>query len=221
MVNDPMVHMSWYGAAAYCNWRSQQEGRQSCYNLSTWTCDFSKHGYRLPTEAEWEYAARGGLAGRRFPWGNAISDRQANYCSSSSYSYDVSSTRGYHSLWNDGVFPYSSPVGFFDGGLKYKANYHWPGSATSYQTANGGNGYGLYDMAGNVWEWCNDWYRDIYYSLSPNDNPTGPTSGAYRVMRGGSWYYSAYYCRVASRSYGGLPDSRGSTFGFRLVLDLQ
>lgn len=73
MSNDPMVMVSWYGSVAYCNWRSQQEGKEQCYNLSTWDCDFSKHGYRLATEAEWEYGARGGLCGRRFPWGDTIS----------------------------------------------------------------------------------------------------------------------------------------------------
>jgi len=69
MSNDPMVRVSWFGAVAYCNWRSQQEGLQPCYNLSTWECDFGKNGYHLPTEAQWEYAARGGLSGQRFPWG--------------------------------------------------------------------------------------------------------------------------------------------------------
>ena len=123
MVNDPMVKVSWYGAAAYCNWRSLQEGRELCYYPSTLAPDPSKHGYRVATEAEWEYAARGGLAGRRFPWGDTISHSQANYYSSTDYAYDVTSTEGCHPIWNDGVYPYTSPLGSFSA-----------------------NGFGLYDM---------------------------------------------------------------------------
>jgi formylglycine-generating enzyme required for sulfatase activity len=113
MSNDPMVTVTWYGAAAYCNWRSQQEGHDECYNLSTWNCDFNKKGYRLPTEAEWEYAARGGLIGRRFPWGDTISHSQANYLSSADYSYDISPTRGFHPTWIAWMYPFTSPVGSF------------------------------------------------------------------------------------------------------------
>jgi formylglycine-generating enzyme required for sulfatase activity len=193
MSNDPMVQVSWYGSVAYCNWRSQQEGKEQCYDLSTWECDFTKHGYRLPTEAEWEYAARGGLSGKRFPWGDTITHSQANYYSNSSYSYDISPTRGYHPAWNDGVYPFTSPVGSFSA-----------------------NGYGLCDMTGNVWEWGNDWYGS--YSSSPQTNPTGPTSGSYRVLRGGSWYgLVSYYCRVAFRGYY-FPNVQNITYGFRVVL---
>ncbi len=220
MVDDPMVRVSWYGAAAYCNWRSRQDGYEQCYDLSAWNCDFSKNGYRLPTEAEWEYAARGGLSGRRFPWGDDISHTRANYYSyweqhGPDVPYDVSPTGGYHPLWDDGIWPYTSPVGFFDGKIKYKADYNWLADATSYQTTSGANDYGLYDMAGNVRQWCNDWYG-AYGSISQID-PTGPDSGAYRVLRGGLWNHSAFYCRVAYR-YGGQPDHR-STYGFRIVLD--
>ncbi len=94
-----------------------------------------------------------------------------------------------------GAYPYTTPVGFYDGTLKQKAEYNWPGGATSYQTSNGANAFGLYDMAGNVWEFVNDWYGNSYYSVSPYDNPKGPDSGflmpdgkPYRGMRGGNWY---------------------------------
>lgn len=218
MVNDPMVRVSWFGAVAYCNWLSQQQGKEPCYNLTTWAYDPSKKGYHLPTEAQWEYAARGELSGKRFPWGDTISQTQANFYSSTDYSYDVSPVKNqYHPLWNDGIYPYTSPVGFFDGGLKYKSDYNWPSSLTSYQTTNGGNGYGLYDMAGNVWEWCHDWYGS--YSSGSQTNPTGPTTGAYRVLRGGGWSNYAYLCRVACRGRTYLPTARGLNLGFRISLD--
>jgi formylglycine-generating enzyme required for sulfatase activity len=199
MSDDPMVEVSWYGSVAYCNWRSTEGGYEACYNLSTWDCDFSKNGYRLATEAEWEYAARGGLAGKRFPWNDPnISHSRANYYASpGSYPYDENPTTGYHPDWNDGVYPYTSPAGTF-----------------------AANGYGLYDMAGNVWEWCNDWYASDYYDTSPFDNPAGPASGTYRVLRGGGWHNDANFCRVAYRNYSS-PDDRNYNFGFRIVLDLE
>ena len=160
-----MVRVSWYGSVAYANWRSAMVGQPMCYNLSTWACDFNMNGYRLPTEAEWEKAARGGVAGHRVPWSDSdtIQHARANYYSSTSYSYDTSPTRGYHPTFAVGNMPYTSPVGYF-----------------------APNGYGLYDMAGNVWEWCNDWYRSTYYSTTPypHVNPHGPTRGASRVLRG-------------------------------------
>ncbi|MHC4214990.1 MAG: formylglycine-generating enzyme family protein [Planctomycetota bacterium] len=226
MSNHPMLMVSWYGTASYCNWRSSEEGYESCYNLSTWDCNFSKHGYRLPTEAEWEYAARGGLSGKRFPWEDPnITHSLANYnAQPGSYTYDISPTSGYHTLWN-GVDPDTSPVGFFDGTIKYKVDYNWPGGDISYQTTSGANGYGLYDMAGNVWEWCNDWYGSDYYDTSPNDNPTGPASGYWRVLRGGSWNHDAIYCRVAYRDnhviHFHVPRHRSFGGGFRVVLDLN
>ncbi len=194
MVNDPMVLVSWYGAVAYCNWRSQQEGRQPCYNLSTWACDFSKNGYHLPTEAQWEYAARGGLSGKRFPWGDTISHSQANYYSSSSYNYDIGPTRGYHPTWYDGTYPCTSPIGSF-----------------------APNGYGLYDMTGNVLEWCSDWYAPNYYFSSPHTNPTGTTSGTHRILRGGGWSTEASSCRVANRGCT-LPLKCFGNIGFRVSL---
>ena len=197
MSHDPMVHVNWYGAAAYCNWRSQQEGYEQCYDLSTWNCDFSKKGYRLPTEAEWEYAGRGGVSARRFPWGDIISHSQANYRSSNRYSYDTSPTKDHHPTWNDKVRPYTSPTASF-----------------------AANGYGLYDMAGNVREWCNDWYSPSYYRSSPTINPIGPPppgTNTNCVNRGGSWGSLALSCRVASRgSY--WRSGRNYFLGFRIVL---
>ena len=207
MSNDPMVCVSWYGAGAYCNWRSDQEGYQKCYDPCNpnWDCDFSKRGYRLATEAEWEYAARGGLVGKRFPSGDNISHAWANYCSVWTaghpyYFYDVSPTKNCHPTWDDGVVPYTSPGGTFSA-----------------------NAYGLYDMAGNVVEWCNDWHSGSYYDESPTNNPTGPPAGMFlsRVLRGGWWSEDARDCRVASRGHVGRPASRSSGTGFRIVLDLE
>jgi formylglycine-generating enzyme len=194
MTHDPVVYVTWYGAVAYCNWRSQQEGKEICYDLSIWTCDFTKNGYRLPTEAEWEYAARGGLEGSRFPWGDTIAHSQANYPSFGSASYDVSTTHGFHPTWNDGLCPLTSPVGSFPA-----------------------NAFGLCDMAGNVWEMCQDWYSRSYYSSSPQTNPTGPETSDWRVIRGGSFGADANGCRV-SRRLSVYPFSWFDHMGFRVVL---
>jgi len=208
MANDPMVMVSWYGSAAYCNWRSQKEGYEPLYDPCdpNWHCDFAKKGYRLPTEAEWEYAARGGLSGKRFPWGDTISHSKANYYSLWEggipyYSYDVSLTEGHHPTWNDGIHPYTSPVDSFCA-----------------------NSYGVYGMGGNVLDWCNDWWASDYYNYSPTDNPTGPMSGTSRVIRGGCWAVVANHCRVADRHRSGSsgPGVRDrGLHGFRVVLDLN
>lgn len=182
--NHPVVGVMWKGAAVYCNWLSSQNGIEQCYNLSTWNCYFTKNGYRLPTEAEWEYAGRGGQYNPyyKYPWGNNPDDTKANWPNSGD-------------PYETGAYPLTTPVGFYDGTLKKKSDYNWPGSATTYQTTNGANGFGLYDMAGNTWEFINDWYLTNYYNISPYDNPKGPDSGSimpdgkqYKGMRGGNWY---------------------------------
>ena len=160
--NHPVHTVSWYDCAKWCNARSEMEERAPCYNLTDWSYDFSADGYRLPMEAEWEKAARGGLNGKRYGWGDSIDHSKANYDLDPGY--------------NDGVSPYSSPVGSF-----------------------APNGYGLYDMTGNMWEWCTDWSDSAYYATSPSSNPRGASTGSYRVLRGGGWYGSAGYCRSANR----------------------
>jgi len=208
--NHPAQSMMWYDAVKWCNARSEKEGRTPAYYISaaqttvyrsgetnvgnTWVK--WNAGYRLPTEAEWERAARGGASLHRFPWADAdtITHIRANYFSKADYLYDVSSTRGHHHTYDTDGYPYTSPVGAF-----------------------AANGYGLYDMAGNVYEWCWDWYSESYYSPSPSTNPLGPTTGQDRVLRGGSWYHEAIDCRVAKRG-SCAPVCAEDFFGFRTVL---
>ncbi|RKX42991.1 MAG: hypothetical protein DRP64_08875 [Verrucomicrobia bacterium] len=193
----PCFEVSWYGSAAYCNYRSEMEERTPCYNLSDWSCDFSANGYRLPTEAEWEKAARGGLNGKRFDWGDTINHNYANYwANGSAYPYDTSpyTTYTFHPSYADGDVPYSNPVGSF-----------------------APNGHGLYDMVGNMWEWCSDWYDGEYYASSPSSNPRGASTGLNRVMRGGCWAHNAKSCRSAGR-LGGSPSDSRYFIGFRAAL---
>ncbi len=176
----PVVEVTWYGAAAYCNWRSEQEGRTPCYNTSTWECAFSASGYRLPTEAEWEKGARGSSDERTYPWGD-----EAPTCS-----------RVNAYIGGDYCRRMTTPVG-------------------SHET--GRSPYGLYDMAGNVLEWCNDWYDNSYYSVSQGPDPRGPSgSYSFRVLRGGSWGYYFDILRCSRRNYG-RPSYADVDFGFRVA----
>lgn len=166
----PVVHVSWHDAAAYAVWA----------------------GKRLPTEAEWEMAARGGLVQKRFPWGDELEP----------------AGRHQMNVWQ-GVFP-TRDTG---------ADGHTaPAPARSYKP----NGYGLYQMTGNVWEWCWDRFDAGFYRTSPRRDPAGPAAGARRVMRGGSYLCHASYCnryRTDARS-SNAPDSATTNMGFRCVRDV-
>ncbi|TFH08008.1 MAG: hypothetical protein E4H08_08520 [Candidatus Atribacteria bacterium] len=190
----PCVEVSWYGAVAFCNFLSEMEGLTPCYDFDDWTCDWTANGYRLPTDAEWERAARGGAEGQRFPWSDTdtIDQSRANYKSNTDLAYDVNTTSGHHPDYAVGEFPYTSPVGSFPP-----------------------NAYGLYDTAGNVWEWCWDYWDENYYTDKPMTNPHGPTTGSYRVVRSGRWGYDAASSRVSGRRHG-WPPSR-LRMGFRIA----
>ncbi len=191
-ITHPVHSVSWYDAVKWCNARSEKEGLVPVYytdatlaniyktgslNISNTFVNWNANGYRLPTEAEWEKAARGGMQGQRYPWGDTITCANANYYGC------VGTTR---------------PVG-------------------SYAP----NNYGLYDMAGNIWEWCWDWYSSTYYVLDEAlNNPKGPVTGSSRLLRGGAWFDNANFARSAVRIFAFTPSLTYSYPGFRCVRGL-
>ena len=170
----PVVCISWNDAVAYNKWLSEKMGLP----------------FKLPTEAQWEKAARG-TDGRKYPWDDSpVSGEKLNFA-------DKNTEFSWSDKSIDDGYKYTAPVGSY---------------------LSGASPYGLLDMAGNVWEWCSDWFDEDYYEKSPGKNPTGPDSGSYRVVRGGSWDFSADFVRCAIRDDSD-PAYRDISLGFRLCLD--
>jgi formylglycine-generating enzyme required for sulfatase activity len=169
----PVEQVSWEDAQKFCTKLTTLEKKKGLERV-----------YRLPTEAEWEYACRGGTrSSTPFHYGNSLSSLQANF---------------------DGNYPY--------GGADKERYLARTTTVGSYKK----NGFGLYDMHGNVWEWCQDWYDKDYYQNSPKKDPKGPDKVEFRVLRGGSWILNGWVCRSAYRFYN-VPGGRYGSLGFRVV----
>jgi formylglycine-generating enzyme required for sulfatase activity len=168
--NQPVVHISWNDALEYCRWA----------------------GKRLPSEAEWEYAARGGLEQKLYPWGDELTPDGRHLCN----------------IWQ-GEFPVSDLA---------EDGYSAPAPVDAFPP----NGYGLYTVTGNAWEWCHDWFHPTYHVSATRTNPVGPVEGSTKVMKGGSYLCHKSYCnryRVAART-SNTPDSATTNISFRCVRDI-
>lgn len=202
--NHPVQMVSWWDAIKWCNARSEKEGLLPCYESDSGvlrsgtfltSVDWTANGYRLPTEAEWERAARGGGEGVRYPHGtDFISHNEANYFATGTTYGNESGETGYHPIHRAGLQPYTSPAGSF-----------------------AANAFGLKDMSGNVWEMCWDWYSATYYdSISGAVNPRGPAATFSRVRRGGSWFDVSQWARSSARVGISTTGQRNNT-GFRVA----
>ena len=177
--NYPVIHVSWNDANEYCKWLSQKTGQK----------------YRLPTEAEWEYAAGNGAKHTMFSWGdNVPAGKNGGNVADESFNRMIKQ-----------YFAWSIVNGYNDG-------YIWISPVGSFNP----NELGLFDMSGNVLEWCNDFYEKNYYKISPSNNPQGPSSGKTRIIRGGCWVDNLDGCRIVSRG-GNDPTLSIYNCGFRIV----